>query len=150
MNPEEIAQAISQMKALMAQEGDLKEFEHVGYHCIVLRSPKSGFLSGFVGVPPTHPYYEIDHDTIEDVQVHGGLQFSGPQIDQGRERPNLWYFGFDCHQFDDLCLEDLTTMTAISYGLKRSASYKSMPYVEGQVRGLAEQLKACEHKRVYH
>jgi hypothetical protein len=149
VNADMIAQAVGQMKALMAQEGDAKEFEHVGYHCLILRNPRQGYLAGFAGVPSTHPYYDIDHNTIEDIEVHGGLQFSGPQVGEGRERPDQWYFGFECNQFDDLCLKDLETMDIISFGVKRSASYKSIAYVETEVRHLAEQLKAAEHKRVY-
>ena len=149
MNAQLIQDAVGQMKALIAKEGDNREFEHAGYHCLITRSPEAGYLSGFVGIPNTHPYYDVDHDTIEDVDVHGGLDFSGPQLEHGKERPDHWYFGFDCNQFDDLCLRDLETMDSISFGVKRSASYKSIDYVEKEVRSLAEQLKAAEHKRVY-
>jgi len=149
VNADMIAQAVGQMKALMAEEGDVREFEHEGYHCLILRNPEAGFLSGYVGVPSTHPYYDVDHATLEDVEIHGGLQYSEPQVGGGRQRPDRWYFGFDCNQFDDLCLKDLVTMDIISFGVKRSASYKSIAYVETEVRHLAEQLKAAEHKRVY-
>jgi hypothetical protein len=149
VNAQAIQQAVAQMRALIAQEGDAREFEHAGYHCLIFRNPAAGYLSGFVGIPSTHPYYDVDHDTVEDIEVHGGLQYSGPQVEHGKERPDHWYLGFDCNQFDDLCLRDLLQLDAISFGLKRSASYKSMPYVESEVRRLAEQLKAAEHKRVY-
>ena len=149
MSAEAVQQAIEQMRALMAKEGNDREFEYLGYPCLIVRDPEAGYFSSYAGIPSTHAYYGVDHDEIEGIEVHGGLEFSGSQVEHGRERPGFWYFGFDCNHHDDLCLKDLLSLDPISFGVKRSASYKSIDFVEKELRTLAEQLKLAEHKRVY-
>ena len=51
-----------------------------GYPCIMLRAREGGFLSGFVGVPPSHSLYGVAFDEAtrrERIEVHGGLTYSG-------------------------------------------------------------------------
>lgn len=50
-----------------------------GYECIMLRSAKEGYLSGYVGVPIRHPLHGFHHSAIPEdlgVEVHGGLAYS--------------------------------------------------------------------------
>lgn len=49
-----------------------------GLECIMLRNPE-GFLSGYVGVPKTHPMSGWDHEAVPvgiGIEVHGGLAYS--------------------------------------------------------------------------
>jgi hypothetical protein len=150
---ESLQSAIRQMRELVAREGDAREIEESGYHCMILRNPDAGYLSGYVGIPRGHSLYGVDFNDVEEsnvlITVHGGLEFSGPTPENGRERPDLWYFGFSCDHFEDLSPKDLEGMDLISLAAKRSSSYKTIEFVESEVRSLAQQLKAVEHKRVY-
>lgn len=40
------------------------------------RHDEMGHLCGYLGIPPSHPWYGKDYDNIE-AQVHGGLTFVG-------------------------------------------------------------------------
>ncbi len=61
--------------------------ECTGYECIMLRDPRRGHLSGYVGVPHDHPLWGWDHEAVPaevGIEVHGGLSYSracedGPQ-----------------------------------------------------------------------
>ena len=151
--PEAIQSAIQQMRELIAGEGDAREFDELGYHCLILRDRDAGYLSGYVGIPRTHPLFGVDFSEIEasnvEVNVHGRVEFSGPQVGNDRGRPEHWYFGFDCDHFNDLSLKDLETMDPVSLAVKRSSTYKTVEFVESEVRSLAQQLKVAEHKRIY-
>jgi len=138
------------MRELIAREGDKREFEDSGYHCLIVRNPEAGYLSGFVGIPRTHSLYGFEFGEVDDIRAHVGLEFSGPSPGTGQEQPERWYFGFECNHLGDLWLKDLMSLDPVSLGLKRSSSYKTMDYVEHEVRGLAQQLKVVEHRRVYH
>ncbi len=49
-----------------------------GLECIMLRNPE-GYLSGYVGVPETHPMFGWDHEAVPvgiGIEVHGGLTYS--------------------------------------------------------------------------
>jgi hypothetical protein len=142
-------EAVRQMRERMGAEGDRREFELHGYHCLIVRDAAAGYLSGFVGVPRGHGLYGVDHADLQGVTVHGGFEYSGPAPHEQPERPNVWYFGFDCDHLDDICLRDLVAFDPISFGVKRTASYKDMEFVDREVRRLAEELKSNEHFRVY-
>jgi hypothetical protein len=150
---EAIESAILQMRELIAREGDANEFEESGYHCLILRDPDAGYLAGYVGLPRTHPLFGVDFSEVDEtnaqITIHGGLEFSGATLEGGRERPEHWYFGFDCDHFDDLSLKDLQSMDPIGVAVKRSSTYKTIEFVEVEVRSLARQFKAAEHMRVY-
>ncbi len=100
--------------------------EATGYDCLIVRGP-SGALCGYVGLPPEHPFYELDYSQIEgtwdyethsekpplaEIRVHGGLTFAdfctpGEPIEGichiaehgATEKP--WWLGFDCAHVDD-------------------------------------------------
>jgi hypothetical protein len=150
---EAIEEAARQMREWIAKEGDAREFEESGYHCVIIREPVAGYLSGYVGLPRAHSLYGLDLSGLEDrtleLVVHGGVGFAGPQVANGRERPGLWYFGFDCNHLDDLCLKDFEGADAVSLSVKHSSTYKTMEFVEAELRSLAQQLKAAEHQRIY-
>jgi hypothetical protein len=148
-----IQSAILQMRELIAREGNEREFDEAGYHCIILRDPDAGYLAGYVGLPRTHPLFGVDFSEVDEtpaqISIHGGLEYSGPTVGPGRERPEHWYFGFDCDHFDDLSLKDLEAMDPVAVAVKHSSSYKTIEFVDTEVRNLARQFKASEHMRVY-
>ena len=50
-----------------------------GYECIFLRDTRRGFLSGYVGVPSSHPLYQFEDDAIPadlGIEVHGGITYA--------------------------------------------------------------------------
>ncbi len=50
-----------------------------GYECIMMRDNPDGFLSGYVGVPESHPLFGWERDAIPPdlgIEVHGGLTYS--------------------------------------------------------------------------
>lgn len=52
-----------------------------GYDCIIMRDPRGGFLSGYVGIPRGHPLWGWAHRAIPPdlgIEVHGGLTYSAP------------------------------------------------------------------------
>ena len=60
-----------------------------------------GWGNGYVAIPPTHPAYKMDYDTLMyDVNVHGGLTCAG--WSSGEYAPKDWWiFGFDTSHFQD-------------------------------------------------
>ncbi len=75
---------------------ELGELTHAGLLCRFLRHPL-GFVCGYVGVPRNHPFFGDEYHAHEELEVHGGLTFSGELF--GRE---LWWFGFDCGHARDM------------------------------------------------
>jgi hypothetical protein len=129
-------------------EPDLVEWQSASvpsFWCQVARGPM-GALCGYVAVPPGHPAHGKDWNAI-DVEVHGGLSFSGPGV------ANLWAIGFDCgHAYDvqpelDAVTRQVTGrcfsegMNEIDDGMPR-VTYKSLPFVRAEVESLARQLAA--------
>ena len=58
-----------------------------------------GYANGYVALPPTHPFYNVDYsETDEHVDIHGGLTF-GQSIDDIRCREE-WVQGVECIGFD--------------------------------------------------
>lgn len=144
------------------EEPDREAFVHAELPCLILRAlphQTGGHLNGYVGVPLKHPGAgskmerivgrDIDtkYDDI-DVDVHGGLTFSG--VGEGGDlRPQGFYwFGFDCAHAGDYSPPtdprvhqvhvDVTGRT----GPSDYETYRNIEYVRGQVRHLAEQLAA--------
>ena len=64
-----------------------------------------GALNGYVAIPPEHPHYMQDYNNIEDIEVHGGLTYSGPAPDNvgklTKEQRRLWWLGFDTAHAQD-------------------------------------------------
>ena len=126
-----------------------------GYPCLIVRN-HSGALCGYVGVTEGHPCFMQSHDDYWQLDVHGGLTFSGAcspkggeshgichQPDEG-EPHNVWWLGFDCAHGGDLRpeYEIFLTLSRLSYG--DNAVYRDVPYVKGQIAELARQLKTME------
>lgn len=58
---------------------------------------------GYVAIPEDHPYYGLDYEEVEDdIDVHGGLTFSGKLEDV-----DGFLLGFDCaHAGDNPGVQD--------------------------------------------
>lgn len=79
-------------------EPDEVRYQERGFNCYILRNIY-GALCGYVEIPSSHPFYErdCDNDLEEEIEVHGGLSFSG-EI-EGLEG---WFIGFDCGLLNDV------------------------------------------------
>jgi hypothetical protein len=112
-------------------------FTHSGFECMTKVS-LMGIPCGYVGLDKSHPYYGKHYDDIQDIEVHGGLTFSGNL----HEMPgDLWWLGFDCgHAFD------LSWGLQPPWGFPKFESNKSDQFVEEQTKRLAEQLEKIQLK----
>ena len=89
----------------------LKTGEYRGYQIyirhirdIFTTSFPSGYYCGYVAIPFSHPYYGIRYQFIDDLDVHGGLTFSGTLHDIA---PDKYLLGFDCgHGGDDIKVQN--------------------------------------------
>ena len=89
-----------------------REWDHDGLACVAL-SHVAGHRCGYVGVPSEHPLFGLNYDEIYskfNIDVHGGLTFSGPGNDPDGfpSKREQWFFGFDCAHVGDA--KDLTIM----------------------------------------
>jgi hypothetical protein len=135
-----------------------------GLPCLIVRSPWGGNLCGYVGVPSSHPahgkgYSPDDYDkptnleaAINAIEVHGGLTFSSPcghGADESRgichvpdpgEPDDIWWFGFDCGHFQDLCPASAASIPGYLRMMGSEVTYRTVSYVEAEIRGLAVAL----------
>jgi hypothetical protein len=82
---------------LLAQSHEMRFITKVGFPAYICKRA-FGIWCGYVGVQKGHSAYAAHYDNV-DVDVHGGLTFSGrlPYV-----KPNdIWWLGFDCGHFDD-------------------------------------------------
>jgi hypothetical protein len=98
--------------------------------CMARRGP-SGHWCGYVGLPRDHPAFGVDDGDV-DVDVHGGLTFSGT-VDVDPE--GLWWLGFDCAHLGDL-VPGLDRIGAVV----GDSVYRDLDYVRGECARLAAQL----------
>lgn len=142
-------------------EPDRLEWRHEGFVCLIVRSPATGALCGYVGVAETHPLYGKSYDDIDSIDVHGGLTFAAPCTEDGHichsplpgESNTVWWLGFDCAHAGDVMpkmAEALAGVAVRAYAdlerldlgpkLVSRDSYKDIAYVTAEVNSLAEQL----------
>jgi len=95
-----------------------------------------GIPLGYVGLPKEHPDHGKFYDDI-DVDVHGGLTFSGYWE---KEHDGLWYVGFDCGHADDCNPFEYDSNTKHMYETTGIRSNKSLSFVEQECESLAKQL----------
>jgi len=64
-------------------------------------SLERGWGNGYVAIPPTHPAYKMDWDTmLYDIDVHGGITYN--DFGDGIRAPkNWWVIGFDTGHYGD-------------------------------------------------
>ena len=131
-----------------------------GLPCLIVRN-HAGALCGYVGVPEGHPAYRkhYDHDTLHNINVHGGLTFADHCTKGGSEDrhichvpapgepDNVWWLGFDCAHLGDICpamdarsrqLGFRSLRVELGHGHKDR--YRTVNYVKRQIAKLALQL----------
>ena len=83
-------------------------------------------------------YNTDNHQTPEGlINCHGGITFSG--IPYEGEKPDLWYFGFDCAHYMDYS----PGLAKISQGFEQNeAEYRDEQYVDNEINSMFEQVKA--------
>lgn len=146
------------------EEPDKKQWldEETGYPCLIVRSPRTGALCGYVGIKNGHPEFNKEYgDVIGNYEVHGGLTFSNAcrEIDDeskgichvSPDEDEVWWLGFDCAHFQDRSPGLDALMRKFSChpeqfiaGLGESQIYRDWEYVVSQVESLAKQLKKIE------
>ena len=88
-----------------------------------------GHRCGYVGVPESHPAYNIHYNNLEHIDVHGGLTFSGGDAKYPIEtNGKMWWLGFDYAHYGD------------------NPNIQNTKYVMSECENLAEQLKIMEIK----
>jgi hypothetical protein len=115
-----------------------------GLACLAVRN--RGNWCGYVAVPPGHGCFEKEYNDVE-VEVHGGLTFSGLCQNHICHEPepgqpdHVWWLGFDCAHWgdyspdrpQDLFMDRLDVLGGL-------AQYRNLAYVQEECRSLAEQL----------
>lgn len=110
----------------------IMRFRHSGFECMTRTSPMN-IPCGYVGLPKEHPYFGKHYDDVDDIEVHGGLTFSGRWEEF---HDDLWWLGFDCGHAWDIDTPNVAPEYPWSF-----ESNKSQEFVEEQTKRLAEQLK---------
>ena len=130
-------------------------FVHEGLRCVVIFG-SMGHRCGYVGIPKEHPLYSeeyMDNDIVMDIDIHGGVTFSGGNEDYPVETEDkLWWFGFDLGHYGDGKDIDLSFKYGIldekTYGILKESEnmfgsdseVKSLEYCIDECKSLAEQL----------
>lgn len=119
------------LQKLIIKEGDRKEFDYLGYKCLILRMDYSGHLCGYIEIPDNHKLDGMDYTSIEEkydweVPAHGGLTFSGKL----RDEEGQW-IGFDCAHSGDV----LPNSPIVHFEFE---TYKDMKYVESNLKKIVD------------
>ena len=103
--------------------------------CLIVRN-LSGALCGYVGVPLDSTLAYKEYNALDDIDVHGGLTYSGTcsgKICHDADEEAYW-FGFDTAHYGDYC-------PALDSLLSGPRVYQNIQYVTNEVTNLARQLK---------
>jgi len=122
------------------------KFQYDGYNCVVTRTvytdekaPRHFFLCGYIHIPKWHRLHGVDIygedtaadvDLVRDLEVHGGVTYTGRRFDDGE-----WYIGFDCAHVGDLFIDEEIFMRS------PDSRYRDLEYVQEECRCLVKQLK---------
>lgn len=119
-----------------------------GLDCLIVRN-LMGALCGYVGVLPGHPRHGQDYHDTDDLDVHGGITFAAGcdeddpdgvcHVPEPGRPADVWWFGFDCSHYRDF-VPYLATQPSFPASLVKDATYRDIPYVQGECAHLAEQL----------
>lgn len=145
--------AEDQVDQIISSEPNFKRFRHRGLNCFIVRHPVMGHLCGYVQVPrgtklerhlrkaDRNKVSAYDSHRLRGIDVHWGLSFCGSSRHY-RMKKGIW-LGFDCAHLGDVIpkfkqLEGMLTGTSLK--LNAGSAYRDICYVEGEVRGLADQI----------
>lgn len=124
------------------------EWEYEGYRCVIIRNSNYGHLCGYVKVQYGHPWWgqNVGDDSINDIEVHGGITFSDNYLPI---KPyvricNYWWLGFDAGHYDDIFPFGDKFDTTIT-----NATYKNIEFIKNETEKLARYCKeASKYKRI--
>lgn len=143
--------------------------ESTGLPCLAVRN-RMGAWCGYVGLPPGHPFREMEYDDIP-VEVHGGLTF-GPaecmederlvcHVTHDPEEEDVRWIGFDCLHIGDTAPGMMASEAYLNSkqreegkpefhlydegdkGAFLTVTYKPLAYVTEEVTNLARQVAAA-------
>lgn len=121
--------------------------EFYGFHCYASRHLRQGNWCGYIELPSEHPWYGDYYGEHYDIEVHGGLTFG----DWASHISDGFLFGFDCgHVGDFKPASDALWSSGVSSGRHNPEmftpvpdGYRTLPYVLGELKGLARQARAA-------
>lgn len=125
-----------------------------GYPGLMTRGPLGNWC-GYAAVPNGHPLWGAAYDAWCNIEVHGGLTYSGPcrghicHTAKPGDPDNVWWFGFDCaHAFDFMpAMGPLRADRSFGPTVPTKFPdevYRDYGYVREQVESLASQLQELE------
>lgn len=80
-------------------ENVVKEWNHAGFKCTVIKHPEMGHYCGYVWLPEDHPLANGGERDINNLaSVHGGVTYNAWE-DVGKEK--FYVVGFDCAHAGD-------------------------------------------------
>jgi hypothetical protein len=132
-------------------EPDRIDFRHAGLPCLMLRHPRQGHWCGYAAVPVGHPLYgqKFQDGAVDTIDAHAGINYSSAcdgecvcHVPEAGESDDVWWFGFDCHNFRDLGPGVDGILRADGNSAWPMETYKDAPYVRRIVEKMAEQLAA--------
>lgn len=94
-----------------------------GYYWVILTIGTCP--TAYIGINTKHPFYGKDCDDIENVYVHGGLNYSDDHLHCNPFKGDIWWLGWDYGHHDDyqdygdyqeLGIERLKLLTTIMGG----------------------------------
>lgn len=132
-------------------EPDSFEKEYKGYKYMGLRNVL-GAWCGYVQIPKGNQYYDKDYKDIEDLDVHGGLTYSG-----SCGIPDTFWIGFDCSHYLDYSpkgeistqiarelipkLKELDEAYSKLLSELNKKEYRTIEFVEDQLKELIDQIE---------
>lgn len=106
--------------------------EGIPFPLLIMRAGM-GHLCGYVGLPADHPLYGRDYESI-DVDVHGGLTFSGHRKCADE---TVWWLGFDCAHYGDMVPRIHARYPS------NLEEYRTIEWVRAETERLARQLEVA-------
>ena len=123
--------------ALVKQEGDKKLFTYEGFECAIIRNTRPGFkfLCGYVNIRE-----DISFDLEDNIDVHGGITYQSLVPENSDWLPSGYWLGFDCGHFGDLCPGAFEVFPEVLWPDFEEEEYRTMEYVENQIKRMVHQL----------
>lgn len=133
-----------------------RDFKEQGFRCVIIGT-KLGHRCGYIGIPTGHELYEVDYDSLQHIDIHGGWTWGrsgsdGYPIDSEED---LYWLGFDCgHAGDGKDFELIKELNEPDYAKtlieieEKYPTYgevRTVEYLENEIRravsGIRENVK---------